>query len=196
MQVIVIDMETLVRNWWLIALRGVAAVLFGLCTFFAPEISLTALVLLFGAYALVDGVFAIAAALRGRGSNETWWLLILEGIAGIATGIVTALWPGITALALLYVIAIWAVITGGLEIAAAVRLRKVITHEWLLGLAGLASIVFGALLLLFPGPGALAVVFWIGAYALVSGSLLLALGIRLRLWQRPQARRHAAHAAA
>ncbi len=195
MQVIVIDMEALVPNWWLIALRGVVAIIFAFCTFFAPEISLTALVLLFGAYALADGAFAIAAALRGRGSNETWWLLILEGIAGIATGIAAALWPGITALALLYVIAIWAIITGGFEIAAAVRLRKVITREWLLGIAGLASIVFGVLLLLFPGPGALAVVFWIGAYALVSGSLMIGLGMRLRLWERPQARHHAAHAA-
>jgi uncharacterized membrane protein HdeD (DUF308 family) len=179
----VIDVDTLARSWWVIALRGVAGILFGLATFFWPEISLTALVLIFGAYALVDGVLALATAIRRRGKDR-WWLFLLEGLAGIAAGALTFLWPDITAIALLYVIAAWALVTGGFEIAAAIRLRKVIRREWLLALIGLASVALGILLILFPGPGALALVLWIGAYALVTGVLLVALGLRLRSWMK------------
>jgi len=180
----VVYVSTLARNWWAVLLRGVAGIVFGIATFFAPVISLAALVLLFGAYALVDGVLALVSALRNRTTNEGWWVLLLEGIVGVVAGVVTFVWPGITALALLYVIAAWALVTGALEIAAAVRLRKVIEHEWLLVLSGIASIALGALLALFPGPGALAVVIFIGAYALGFGALLVALGFRLRSWER------------
>lgn len=179
-----LDVDTLARNWWVVLLRGVAGILFGIATFFAPAISLAVLVLLFGAYALVDGVLAVISAVRNRATNEHWWVLLIEGVVGIITGIVTFAWPGITALALLYVIAAWALVTGALEIAAAVRLRKVIDHEWLLVLSGIASIIFGVLLALFPGAGALALVLWIGAYAIVFGALLVALGFRLRSWER------------
>jgi uncharacterized membrane protein HdeD (DUF308 family) len=153
---------------------------FGLVTFFAPGISLAALVLVFGAYAFADGVLAIISAIRRERPGDRWWLLLLEGIAGIGAGIVTLLWPGITALVLLYVIAAWALVTGVLEIAAAIRLRKAIKGEWLLILSGILSVALGVLLVLFPGPGALALVIWIGAYAFVFGALLLALGLRLR----------------
>ncbi len=180
----VLEVDALARNWWAVLLRGIAGILFGIATFFAPAISLAVLVLLFGAYALVDGVLALISALRNRATNEQWWVVLLEGITGIIAGIVTFVWPGITALALLYVIAAWALITGALEIAAAIRLRKVIDHEWLLVLSGIASIVFGILLAMFPGAGALAVVLWIGAYAIVFGALLVALGFRLRSWER------------
>src|SRR4029077_8546911 len=155
---------------------------FGLITFFAPEISLAALVLVFGAYAFADGVLAIASAIRERGEGRHWWMLLLEGVMGIGAAAVTFFWPGITALALLYLIAAWALVTGGFELAAAIRLRKVITGEWLLILSGLASVALGVVLVLFPGPGALALVLWIGAYALVSGVLLIMLAFRLRSW--------------
>jgi uncharacterized membrane protein HdeD (DUF308 family) len=180
----VIDVGTLARNWWVVLLRGVAGIIFGLATFFAPEISLTVLVLVFGAYAFLDGILALISAIRRRGTTDHWWLLVLEGVMGVAVGVLTFVWPNITALALLYLIAAWALITGGLEIAAAIRLRKVITGEWLLVLSGIASVALGVLLILFPEPGALAVVLWIGAYALVSGVLLIALGIRLRSWAK------------
>ena len=180
MRVPVIDVDSLSRNWWVIVLRGLAGMTFGLVTFFAPGISLAALVLVFGAYAFADGVLAIISAIRRERSGDRWWLLLLEGIAGIAAGVVTLLWPGITALVLLYVIAAWALVTGVLEIAAAIRLRKAIKGEWLLILSGILSVALGVMLVLWPGPGALALVIWIGAYAFVFGALLLALGLRLR----------------
>ena len=179
MRIEVIDVNTLARNWWVVLLRGIAGILFGIGTLFAPGISLLVLVLMFGGYALADGILAIVSAIRGRGEDH-WWVLLLQGLAGLGAGVVTLLWPGITALALLYVIAAWALVTGGFEVAAAIRLRKVITHEWLLALSGVASIMLGVLLMMAPGPGALALVLWIGAYALVSGTLLVALAFRLR----------------
>ncbi|HEX3450653.1 MAG TPA: DUF308 domain-containing protein, partial [Isosphaeraceae bacterium] len=148
----------LARNWWALALRGLVAVLFGIAAFAMPGITLTALVLLYGAFALVDGVFAVAAALFGRRHGMPWWAMLVEGLFGIAIGILTFAWPGITALALLYLIAAWAVITGVFEIAAAIRLRQEIQGEWLLALSGALSVLFGVVLVLYPGAGALAVV--------------------------------------
>jgi uncharacterized membrane protein HdeD (DUF308 family) len=169
-----------------------AGIVFGIITFFAPGISLAALVLLFGAYALMDGVLAIVSAVRRRGADR-WWLLLLEGLVGIGAGVLTFLWPAITAIVLLYVIAAWALVTGVFEIAAAIRLRKAITGEWLLALSGIFSVALGVLLVLFPGPGALAVVIWIGAYAFVFGALLFALGLRLRGLGSPRTRGEPAH---
>ena len=180
MHIMVVDVEVLARNWWAVLLRGVAGIVFGILTLLSPAVSLTALVLLFGAYAFVDGLFAIVSAIRAHSTSDRWWLLLVEGVAGVAAGVLTAIWPGITALVLLYLIAAWALVTGGLEIAAAIRLRKVITGEWLLALAGILSVALGVILVLFPAPGALALVMWIGAYALVSGVLLTVLGFRLR----------------
>jgi uncharacterized membrane protein HdeD (DUF308 family) len=180
MRVPVIDVDSLSHNWWVIVLRGLAGMAFGLVTFLAPGISLAALVLVFGAYAFADGVLAIISAIRRERPGERWWLLLLEGVAGIAAGVVTLLWPGITALVLLYLIAAWALVTGVLEIAAAIRLRKAIKGEWLLVLSGILSVALGIMLVLWPGPGALALVIWIGAYAFVFGALVLALGLRLR----------------
>ena len=180
MRVPIIDVDTLSRNWWLVVLRGVLGIAFGIITFVAPAISLAALVLLFGAYAFADGVLGIASAVRRRVTTERWWILLLEGLVGIGASLVTLLLPGITALVLLYIIAGWAVATGILELVAAVRLRKEIKHEWLLALSGIASVAFGVLMALFPGAGALALVIWIGAYAFVFGALLVGLGFRLR----------------
>ncbi len=173
-------MHVLARNWWALALRGLFAVLFGLIALAWPGIALGALVLLFGAYALVDGIFAIIAAVRAAETHARWGALAIEGIAGIVAGIVAFAVPGLTAIVLLYVIAFWALVTGVFELTTAIRLRKEIKGEWTLGLAGVASVVFGILLLLFPGAGALAVVWLIGAYALIFGGLLLMLAIRLR----------------
>jgi uncharacterized membrane protein HdeD (DUF308 family) len=173
---------TLARNWWAVALRGALAIIFGVLAFFWPGASLAALVLLFGAYALVDGIFAVIAAFRTADRGGRWGMLAIEGVAGIAAGILAFVWPGITAIVLLYLIAAWAIVTGVLEIAAAIQLRREITNEWLLGLGGLASIVFGVLLLFNPAAGALAVVWLIAAYALVFGVLLVALAFRLRSW--------------
>src|SRR5580704_9899795 len=170
-------LHTLTANWWALALRGVVAVLFGLLTLFLPGITLVTLVLLFGAYALVDGVFNVLAFFRVASRQ---WALLIEGVVGIIAGILTFAWPAITAIALLYVIAFWAIFTGIFEIIAGIRLRKVIANEWLLLLMGAVSLLFGLFILFAPGAGALAIVLWIGAYALVFGVFLLALAFRLR----------------
>src|SRR5438477_672914 len=177
-----VDMEVMIlaRNWGAIAIRGVAAILFGVLTFVVPGLTLTALVLLFGAYALVDGAFNIIAAVRRRAGDPPWWVLLLEGIVGVAAGVVTFVLPGLTAVTLVYIIAAWAIVTGVLEIVAAVRLRRQLTGEWWLLLGGVLSVVFGVVVMLAPAAGALAMVRWIGAYAIVFGALLLALAFRLR----------------
>ena len=170
-------LHTLVRNWWALALRGLAAVLFGLLTFLLPGITLITLVLLFGAYALVDGIFNVIAFFRVASHH---WALLIEGLIGIIAGIVTFALPAMTAIVLLYVIAFWAIFTGVFEIVAGILLRKAITNEWLLLAIGALSLLFGVLILFAPGAGALAIVLWIGAYALVFGIFLLALAFRLR----------------
>ena len=176
--------EALARNWWLVGLRGVAGILFGLLTLLNPAITLAVLVLFFGAYALADGLFTIIAAIARRRNVPRWGWLVVSGLLGILIGVLTFLMPGVTALALLYIIASWAVIRGVLEIVAAIQLRREISGEWLLVLAGALSVAFGLLLFLFPGAGALAVVLWIGAFAAVFGILMLALAFRLRRWNR------------
>jgi uncharacterized membrane protein HdeD (DUF308 family) len=169
------------RNWWLVALRGLAAIVFGVLAFVWPAITLWALVLLFGAYMLVDGIFAIVAAVRAAGREARWWLLLIEGVLGVLAGLVAAFWPTLTALALLYFIAAWAIVSGILEIAGAIRLRREIEGEWALGLSGALSLLFGVLLVVIPAPaGLLSLVWLIGAYALAFGVLLLVLAFRLR----------------
>jgi uncharacterized membrane protein HdeD (DUF308 family) len=168
------------RNWWLVALRGVLAILFALLAFFWPGITITVLVFFFGAYALVDGVIALGATFSAIRHNARWWPLLLEALLGIGIGLATFVWPGITALALLFLIAAWAIATGIFEVIAAIQLRQAIEGEWMLILAGVLSVVFGLLLIVFPGSGALAVLWLIAAYALVFGVLLLVLAFRLR----------------
>lgn len=176
--------ETLARNWWLVGLRGVAGLLFGLLTLLNPAITLAVLLLFFGAYALADGVFTTIAAIARRRNVPRWGWLVVSGILGILIGVLTFLMPGVTALALLYIIASWAIIRGIAEIVAAIQLRKMITGEWLLILAGVLSVLFGFLLIIFPGAGALTVVLWIGAFAAVFGILMIGLAFRLRRWNR------------
>lgn len=167
------------RNWWLIVLRGVCAILFGVLAFTWPGMTIGALVLLFGGYALVNGILAFVAAFS-HSTGTPWWILALEGLVSIAAASVTFLYPGITAVALLVLIAMWAIVTGVFEIGAAIQLRKEIEGEFWLGLAGLASVLFGAVLLARPGIGALAVVWMIGGYSIVFGVMLIALGFGIK----------------
>jgi uncharacterized membrane protein HdeD (DUF308 family) len=172
-------LETLAKNWWAIALRGVVAILFGVMAIAWPGLTLGAFVLLFGVFAVVDGIFALAAAFAG-GSGRPWWALVLKSIVSFAAGAVTFLLPGITALALLFVIAFWAIVVGLMEIMIAIRLRKEIKGEMFLALSGALSIVFGLLLIARPGAGALALTWMIGGYAIGFGLILLALSFRLK----------------
>jgi len=172
--------ELISKYWWVFLVRGIAAIVFGLLAFFQPGITLETLVLFFGAYALVDGIFSIIAAFGGRDSSEHWFLLLLEGLLGIAVGIMTWRSPGITAAALLLYIAAWALVTGVLEIVAAVRLRKEIEGEGWLALSGLLSILLGLFLMWAPGAGALGLVWAIGGYAVAFGIALILLGLGVR----------------
>lgn len=179
-------LSVLARNWGLVALRGVAGIVFGLLTLFNPAVTLTVLVLLFGGYSLVDGVFTAVAAVLHRQAEPSWPSLLVSGIVGVAIGVVTFGWPDVTALALLLVIAAWAIAIGLGEIVAAIRLRQLIRGEWILMLAGVLSVLFGVALFLFPGRGAVAIVLWIGAFATVEGILRVALTFRLRRWLQVQ----------
>jgi uncharacterized membrane protein HdeD (DUF308 family) len=171
--------EALARNWWAVALRGVLAIIFGVIAFLMPAVMMLSLVLVFGVYAVVDGVLAIVSAMRSARRHERWGLMVLEGIVDIAAGVVSFLWPGLTILMFVLIVAAWALVTGGLMTAAAFRLQ--LDHgRWWLVLGGLASIVYGVLLIIAPLIGALVLTWWIGAYALVFGVLLLTLAFRLR----------------
>ncbi len=171
--------------WWAFVVRGVLGILFGLLAFFVPGIALLTLVTLFGAWAIADGIFNVAAAVqRSPARRQPWWVLLLAGIVGILAGLLAFFVPGLTALSLLYLIAAWMIVRGILEIAAAVRLRRVIEREWLFIVGGVLSVVVGLALMAFPGAGALAVVLWIGAYALVFGVLIVGVGLKLRRGQR------------
>lgn len=169
----------LAKNWWLMLLRGIAAILFGILAFFWPGLTLLTLVLFYGAYALVDGVLAVVAAITGGAPAPRWWLAII-GLLGIAAGILTFVWPGITALVLLFFIAGWAIAIGVFQIIGAIRLRKEIDNEWLLIIGGILSVLFGIGVLLVPGAGALALVWVIAAYAIVEGIIFVALAFRLK----------------
>lgn len=173
--------------WWAIALRALAAILLGVIAIFMPGPTLAAIVIVFGIYAIIDGILAIVSAVRGFRKKERWWPMLLEGLVGIAAGAIAIFWPGIGALALTYLVAAWALVTGAFEIAAAIRLRSVISGEWLLLIAGLLSIVLAVLVALFPGTGALLLVWWLGAYAFAYGVVSLVLALRVRSWTRVNA---------
>ena len=180
--------QSLSQNWWLVALRGVLAILFGLLAFIWPGVTWLTLIFLFGIYAIFDGVVAIWTGLSRTKETPRWWVFLVEGLIDIAAGVVALISPGLTSLVLIYMIASWAIITGVLEIVAAIRLRNEITNEWFLGLGGLVSIGLGVLLFLRPGAGGLAIIWTIGAYAIIFGILLVILGFRLRSWRTPEPR--------
>lgn len=176
-----LDLASLSRWWWAVALRGVAAIIFGLIAIAWPGLTLFWLILVFGAYAIVDGVIEVYAAFVDRARNgDRWWVGVLEGIVSVAAGLIAWIWPGLTALALLYLIAAWAVVTGIMEIMLAIEYRRAIQGEWMMVLGGLLSIAFGLVLFVYPRSGALSMIWVIGIYAIIFGIALIVLGFRLR----------------
>ena len=174
--------DLLSRSWWMLALRGVLALAFGILALIWPGLTLAALVALFAAYALISGVVSILGAIKNRKADREWWLILILGLVSVAAGVISIMQPALTALILVLVMGANALVTGVLDIAVAIRLRKTIEGEWLLIAAGIASIIFGILVFLFPGAGALALVWLISAYAIATGILLLGLAFRARGW--------------
>src|SRR3712207_5568957 len=168
----------LAGNWWALLLRGIAAVLFGLAALFWPGLTLVVLIVFFGAYALVDGVFAIVAGIRG--SEGSRWLLLAEGVLSVLAGLVAFFWPGMTAMVLLFLISAWAIFTGLLKVVMAIAFRRRIENEWLMGLSGVLSVAFGVILAVLPGVGLLSLVWLVGIYALHLRVVVVALGARAR----------------
>ncbi len=172
--------EILSRKWWLLMLRGALAVAFGVLAWTQPGVTLAVLVTFFGIYVLADGVLGVWAAVTGHKDLDHWILLLMWGLVGVGVGIMTFVAPGVTAVALLFYIAIWAVTTGVLQIVAAIRLRKEVEGEWLLVLGGLVSVAFGVMLMSRPGAGVLAVLWIIGTYAVIFGVILMLLAFKVR----------------
>jgi uncharacterized membrane protein HdeD (DUF308 family) len=169
----------LAENWWIIALRAAFAIVFGVIAFAVPVAAMLSLVIIFSAYLLVDGIFGIVSAVRAARAHERWGLLVLEGIVNMAVGVVAFLWPGITVVAFVLLVAAWAIVSGALMLGAGFRLHVDHGRVWLI-LGGIASVIFGALLVIAPIIGALVLTWWIGAYALVFGVSLSILSINLR----------------
>ena len=173
-------MEGLVRNWWLFALRGALALVFGFLLLARPGVGLAALVLLYGAYALVEGGFLLASAMFGGARRERLGYLVFGGIVSAVTGLFTLMWPGISAVALFLVIAVWAIVLGVFQIAAAIRLRMILPNEWLLGLGGALAVLLGVVMLASPMLGLAVLIGVLSGFAFLFGFVNLALGVRLR----------------
>lgn len=173
--------NTYFSRWWIWMVRGIFAILFGILTFIVPTVTLAVLILLFGIWAIIDGFTHLALAFRAKGTLA-WWLAF-EGVIGLAAGFFAIFYPLHTGLALLYVIALWAILTGAARLVAAIRQRREEAHEWTVALSGALAIVFGAIVLIFPIVGIVAVAFAVGVYALVAGVVFLGLSMRM----------HAAH---
>lgn len=172
-------LDPLARNWGFIMFRGILAILFGILTFAWPGLTLLTLVIFYGVYVLFDGGTALVAALTKGAPAPRWWLALV-GLLGLAVGVMTLLWPGITGLILLYFIAGWSIASGILQIVGAIRLRKEVEGEWLLIVSGILAVLFGLLIMAFPAAGALGLAFAIGAFAIVEGVLMVAFSLRLR----------------
>lgn len=175
---------TLARNWWLLLLRGILSIAFGILTWRQPEASLAVMVLFFGFYTIADGIVGICLAIQGRKENEDWWVLLLWGIVGVFAGILTLAVPGLSALALLFYVAIWAITTGILQIVFAIRVRKEIEGEWLLILGGIASVIFGILLMARPEAGTLTLLWMIATYAFIFGIILVIMAFKARSFRK------------
>jgi len=185
--------ELLAQHWWAVGLRGILAIIFGLICLLTPGIAVGAFVLVFAAYMFVDGVLAIISGIRAARSGEQWGLLILEGIIDLAAGILAVVWPAITLIALVWIVAIWAIVSGALMLGAAFSLN-IDYGRWWLALGGIASLIFGILLIIEPFIGAVVLTLWIGAYALVFGGFLLVLAFRLHSKREAQLRKTSATA--
>jgi uncharacterized membrane protein HdeD (DUF308 family) len=183
----------LAQNWWLVALRGVLGIIFGVIAIVMPQITLLALVLLFGAYMLVDGVLAIISAVREVRRGQRWALLVIEGLLRIGVAALAVFWPGLTILAFVLIIAVWTVVSGALMIAAALRLNRRYGRGWM-GLGGFVSVLFGILLMAVPPVGAIVLTWWLGIYVAVFSIAMLILAFRLRS-RRHETPRDAAAAA-
>jgi len=177
-------LNLIIRHWRLYVIRGILTIAFGLMALFWPAITVRVLVFLFGIYVIVQAILAFVAAFANR-MEKAWWILLLEGVAGLGVGIIAFIWPGLTAVVLLVLIAVWAILTGILEIGAAIQLRKELKGEWVLTLIGVISVLIGLILIINPGVGLLAVVWLIGVYAIIYGALLSYLGIKARKLKVP-----------
>jgi len=177
-----VGVHVIQRNWWMVALRGLLAIIFGLIALFFPGIALLAFIFVFAAYAIIDGIVAVIVAVRERGFLSRWGWVLFEGILSILAGILAFAFPGITALVLLYIVAAWAIVTGILEIVAAFVLREYVSREWLLALAGILSVVFGIILFVRPGAGLLAILWLVGIYSIIFGILFIIRAFQLRSW--------------
>lgn len=174
--------QVILRNWWMLALRGLLAIIFGLIALFAPGIALLAFIAVFAVYAIIDGVVAVTVAIRERESLKRWGWVLFEGIISILAGIFAFFYPVKTALILLFIVAAWAILTGILEIVTAIALREHLSHEWALILAGIVSIVFGLILFIFPGAGLLSLLWLVGIYSICFGVLFIVRAFQLRSW--------------
>lgn len=174
------DLQLMAKNWWAIALRGLVAIVFGIMAFAWPGKTAALIVLFFGAYVLIDGVFAFIASFTMQGGIKRWWLLLLEGLLGIILGIMFLASPGFTAVVIVTLIAIWALITGVFEIIIGIASAKLLPDSWLIILTGVLSLVFGFLLLRNPGAGIIAMLWIIGMYAILTGVLLIAVAFALK----------------
>jgi uncharacterized membrane protein HdeD (DUF308 family) len=175
-------LDTLARGWWMLLIRGLGAIAFGLLAYFWPGITLFVLIILFAAHCVVDGAMAMAMGLhlRKRADSTPWLFIMLMGAISVAAGIATFVWPGLTAVVLLFLIGGWAIARGVFEIVAAIHFRKVIDNEWFLGLAGVLSVVFGVCLIAWPGAGLLSLMWLVGSFSMAFGILMCLLAFRVR----------------
>jgi uncharacterized membrane protein HdeD (DUF308 family) len=179
------NMSQLARNWWILALNGVIAIILGAIAFLMPGVTLAAMVILFGAFSFADGITRLVAGIRAREREKRWWAMILQAVFSIGAGLITVFVPLATAFGLLLLVAAWAIVTGAFEIAAAIRLRREIEGEWLLLVSGILSVVFGVLVAVWPGASLVAMAWMVGAYLIASGTVMLAVALRLRGRARP-----------
>ncbi len=180
-------LRNLASHWWVLVVRGLASVAFAILAFLLPGVTFGVLVMLIGALFLIDGAFATLLGLRMRGEDNDWWVVLLEGLLGLGLGIATFANPAFTANLLVLFVSLWCLVTGVFEIATAIKLRKEIDNEWLLGAAGAVSMALGVLMLVNPNAGAISITWWIGGYALLFGVMLIGLGMRVRnVWKRMQ----------
>ena len=181
------QVHSMTSNWWALALRGGVSILLGLVALTLPAVTVTALVYVFGVYAFVEGVLAVMAAIRGIREHDRWGWMLIEGIVCIVAAVAAFMMPGVGALAIVYLVAAWAIMTGALEIAAGIRLRKIIEGEWMLILVGVLAIVFGFYVASRPAAGVVLLATWIGVWAILSGIVTLMLAFRIRNWAQEHA---------